>query len=63
MNISNDYFIADTEEVESDIYSIACYSPPLKLNVTDPKTITSYFMNQTMMMRSLYYVKVKGVLV
>ncbi len=41
LNISNDYFTANIEEVESDIHPTASVSPPPKLNETDTKSMTS----------------------
>ncbi len=41
LNISNDYFTANIEEVESDTHPTASVSPPPKLNETDTKLMTS----------------------
>ncbi len=41
MNISNDYFKANIEEVESDKYPTVSVSPPQKLKDTDTKSMTS----------------------
>ncbi len=42
LNISNGYFTANIEEVESDIHPTASVSPPPKLNESDSKVMTSY---------------------
>ncbi len=41
LNISNDYFTANIEEVESDTHRTASVSPPPTLNETDTKLMTS----------------------
>ncbi len=42
LNISNDYFTADIDDIESDIYPTASISGPTKLSETDTKAMTSY---------------------
>ncbi len=41
LNISNDYFTANIEEVESDTYPTASVSPPPKLHETETKSVNS----------------------
>ncbi len=44
LNISNDYFTADIEELESDTHPTASLYPPPQLNETDTKSMTSNLM-------------------
>ncbi len=41
LNISNDYFTANIEELEYDTHPTVSVSPPPKLNETDTKSMTS----------------------